>query len=230
VLTAKKKIVKRDAGNESGFSYATVQAFFLKYGKIVGGVVAGIVIIGVALYFYEAGKTEDNLQASRMLAKVQTLYQQGQYKLAISGDPSRGIPGLEDIAVKYDNTPTGQQAMLYLGDCYLYTEQYDKAISTFDNASPSSDLMKAAVAAGIATAQYDKGDYAKAAEFYEDAATTYQNDLLSADRFLHAAEAYLKAGKKDRAKEMLEQVKKAKTTKFASDITRLTAEYNINLD
>ncbi len=232
MLTAKKKIVKKEAGNEnaSPFSWQSIQAFFTDNAKIIGGVAAGVVILIVAIYFYNAGKEQDNIDASRELTKVQALYQQGQYKLAIAGDPSRGIPGLKEIASKYSGTPNGELASLYLGNAYLYTDDYTNAISTFESMSPDTDLLKAAVEAGIATAYYNKGDYKQAAEYFEKSAKTYENDFMSADRYLSAAEAYLQMGDKESAKTMLAEVKKAKTTKYQRDITRLTAQYDIEMD
>jgi outer membrane protein assembly factor BamD (BamD/ComL family) len=231
VLTAKKKIVKKDAGEaQSAYSWNNIQAMLIKHGKTIGVVFTVILIAIVALYFYQAGLEEDNIQASRELSKVQTLYQQGQYKLAITGDPSRGIPGLQEIAASYSGTETGDQATLFLANCYLYTEDYDKAIATFGDASPSSDLLEAAVEAGIATAYFNKGEFAAAAEQFEKAARTFENDIVSTDRFLAAAKAYLKAGNKEAATEMLQLVKEAKTTKHTRDVTRIAAEHDIELN
>ena len=232
MLTAKKKIVKKDAGQQKDlpwYDWDNIQNTFEEHGKIIWGVLIGVVVLAGGWYFYQQGQEDENIEANRQLAAVSQVYQSGQYKMAIAGDPSRGLPGLEEIAYNYESTPAGQHAMLYLGNCYLYTQDYDKAIETFENASPGDPLLNAAKYAGLGAAYFNKENFEMAAETFEKAAKAYENDMVTAQRYLQAAKAYLKLGNVDKGKEMLLKVKEAKTTKYDRDLTRLSAQYDLDI-
>ena len=229
MLTAKKKIAVREAVPQSSMMSSVERAkdFYGEYSRYIFGglaLVAAIVIVG---YIMMAGKGENETQASMQLRKVVALYQQQQYKLAITGDPARGVPGLKDIADKYGSTPSGSVAALYLGNCYLYTDQFDKALEAFDAASPSDDLTASNVLAGKAAAYEGKKQFGEAAETYEKAAKAFVNDLLSANRFLCAGRNYAMAGNKEKALAALEKVSEAKTPRYENDVKRLIAQYDL---
>jgi tetratricopeptide (TPR) repeat protein len=229
VLTAKKKISVRQAVPQSSSAdfFYNFQDWFKANTKLIGGVALAIVAIVIIGYFYSSGKAADELAANRELRKVQQLYQQQQYRLAIAGDPAQQIMGFEEIVEKYGGTPTGEVAMIYLGNSYLYTGELDKAMAAFEDASPDSDMLRAAASAGEAAVLEIRGNKAEAAELFEDAAVSFDNELLSSERFLTAGRNYAQAGNMEKAKEMLEKVKEFKNTKFHPDAERLLAEFNL---
>ncbi|MBE0645306.1 MAG: tetratricopeptide repeat protein [Bacteroidetes bacterium] len=229
MLTAKKKISVRQAVPQSSSAdfFYNLQDWFKANTKIVGGVALGIAAIVIIGYLYTTGKAADELAANLELRKVQQLYQQQQYRLAITGDPAQKIMGLEEIVEKYGGTPTGDVAMLYLGNSYLYAGELDKAMSTFEDASPDTDMLRAAVIAGQAAVLEARGNSAEAAELFEKSALTFENELLSTERFLIAGRNYAEAGNMEKAKEMLDKVKESKNTKYQPDADRLLAQYNL---
>jgi tetratricopeptide (TPR) repeat protein len=230
VLTAKKKISVREVVPKSASAvfYYDAQKWLKANSKIVIGAFLAIAALIVIGYLYTSGKSADDLAANRELRKVQPLYQQQQYKLAIAGDPTQQIMGLEEIVDKYSGTPTGDVAMIYLGNCYLYSGDLDKAESIFDDVSPSTDMLKSAAVAGRASVAEAKGDYAGAAPLFEKAARGFDNELISGERFISAGRAYAIAGDMDSAKEMLEMVKGNKTQRFQQEADRLIAQYNLD--
>lgn len=229
MLTAKKKIAVREAMPQSGMSsfWDRTRTIYTQYGRYILGGLALVVAIGAVWYITSSGEAEDEITASVQLRKVVTLYQQQQYKMAITGDPTRGVAGLKDIADKYSSTPSGSLACIYLGNCYLNTEQYDLAVAAFDAASPSDDLTKSNVVAGKAAAFEGKKQFAEAAELWEKSAKMFSNDLLSAGRFLNAGRAFALAGNKERALASLEKVSEAKTPRYENDVKRLMAQYEL---
>jgi tetratricopeptide (TPR) repeat protein len=229
VLTAKKKIAVREAMPQSGMSsfWDRTRTMYTLYGRYMLGGLALVVAIVAVWYITSSGKAEDEITASIQLRKVVTLYQQQQYKMAITGDPTRGLAGLKDIADKYSSTPSGSTAAVYLGNCYLNTDQYDKAIEAFDAASPADDLTKSNVVAGKAAAFEGKKLFAEAAEMWEKAAKMFSNDLLSAGRFLNAGRTYALAGNKEKALAALEKVSEAKTPRYENDVKRLIAQFEL---
>ncbi|MCZ7558205.1 MAG: tetratricopeptide repeat protein [Bacteroidia bacterium] len=229
MLTAKKKISVREAVPKSASAnfFYDAQEWLKQNGKIVGGVVIGLVAIIVVWYFYSSGKAADDVEANRMLRQVMPLYGQQQYKLAITGDPNQNIPGLKTIVEKYGGTPTGQAATIYLANAYLYTDELDKAYETFDDASPDSDILNAAALAGKAAVYEAKKNYKDAAPLFEKAANAVENDLLRSGHQLSAGRAYGLSGDKEMAKKMLELVKEAKSTRYHQEADKLLAQFEL---
>jgi tetratricopeptide (TPR) repeat protein len=232
VLTAKKKIAVREVVPKSTYMnyWYNVRELITTNSKLVSGIAVGILVVSVAAYFYFSGKAADEKEASRQLRVAEMIFQQQQYKIAITGDPGRGIPGLQEIARKYDNTAAGQSASLLLGNAYLYTGDFEKAYAAFDNASPSSDMLKSAVYAGKAAALEGKKNFAEAAEFFEKAAKKYDSKFLAAQRFLDAGRDYCLAGNKSSAVEMFKKMKEQRVRRFEPEMQRLISQYDLTMD
>jgi len=232
VLTAKKKLASREVipTSKTANIWRVTQSFFRDNIKIVTGVTVAVLAISVFFYVYLEGKKSDELAASRELRLVQSLYQQEQYKLAISGDPARGIPSLSEIAGKFSGTNSGQIASLYLGNCYLYTGDVNKALQAYEQTSFSDPLLESAVIAGKAAVYETKKEFAEAAELYEEAGSLYENDVLSATRFFSAGRAYCLAKNFEKATSVLKRVKDAETPRFVKELDRLSAQYNLEID
>ncbi len=229
MLTAKKKLAVRKAVPESSFSVnmGIAQDWYEQYKKYIlwGGLaVVGIVIFSV-IYF--SGQATSEKEANAALNKVLPLIQQGQFKLAIEGDPARRIPGLKDIAAQYSGTNSGELAATYIGQCHLDLGEFDNAIAAFDNASPSGDFLKSLVKNGLAAAYEGKKEYAKAAGLYEDAAKMVDDDYLRANRWFNAGRAYCVAGDKAKAMEAFKMVKGSNTQQFEAPMSRLMAQYGL---
>jgi tetratricopeptide (TPR) repeat protein len=229
VLTAKKKIAVREIAPKSSMLqyWETVRTFFEAYRRQIYWVLGALIVVLVGGYIYINNKRANEEEASRALRKIQPLIQQNQYKLAISGDPTRQIPGLKEIADRYSGTATGETATILLGNAYLYTDQFDKALEAFDNASPSSSIMKSSAVAGMAAAYEGKKNWAEAAKHYEEAAKMYENDFLSASRFFFAGRNYCMSGNKEKAGEMFKLVGESETPRYEADMQRLKAQYGI---
>ncbi len=232
MLTAKKKISSRDAvpkSTSADFFY-NAQDWFKANTKLIGGAALAIAAVIIVGYLYMSGVEADDLAANRELRKVQELYQQQQYRLAIGGDASQGVMGLEEITDKFSGTPTAEVAMIYLGNSYLYAGDLDKALQVFEDASPDTDMLRAAALAGEAAVYEAKGEYGEAAPLFEKAARIFENDLLSTERYLAAGRAYGKAGDKERAAEMLDMTKDSKQQQAQQTADRLRAEFGLDIE
>jgi tetratricopeptide (TPR) repeat protein len=229
VLTAKKKISVREAVPQStSLDWWEDALDFVRTNSklLIGGVVAVVAIIAVVIIL-NARSAENEEMAGRLLQQAQVAYQQQQYKIAIEGDQQAGMAGLRSIVDQYSGTPSGSLAALYLGNCYLYTDQFDKALEAFDEASFSSDVLTSAQLAGKAAAHEGKKEYAEAAKLYEKAAGLDDNDFLQASRCFNAGRMYAMAGDKESAKKMFDRVTAAETPRFDKDVERLMAQYEI---
>lgn len=230
MLTAKKKITQREAVRVSRATtiWYDAQEWFRVNARMVGGIAIGVVAVAAALYFYTSAKASDDIEANRKLRPVMEMLQQQQYPLAISGDPARGITGLKDIAAQYDNTPTGQQAMLYLGQAYLALGEYDKALAALEDASPEGDLPVSSVTAAKGAVFEARKKYAEAGDLYRKAAEQFENEYITTERYFLAGRAYAMAGDKEQAKEMLEKVRESKSQRHQPEAERLMTQYGLD--
>lgn len=232
MLAAKKKIAVREVAPKSFAAeyWEKAREFYGAYQKYLFIGLAALVVIVVFGYIYVSNKRANDEEASRQIRFVQPLVQQGQYKAAIDGDKARKIPGLKEIVEKYGSTPTGELAGVLLGNCYLYTDQFDKALAAFDDAAPSSDLLSSAAYAGMAAAYEGKKSYSSAAEYYEKSASKYENDFLTANRYFNAGRMYCMSNDKEKARQMLTKVRESNTPRYETEIMRLNAQYSLELD
>lgn len=114
---------------------------------------------------------------------------------------------LEEIVDDYSRTPAGQQAMMEVGDVYLFRKEYDKAIDEFRmlaGRSRNHPIIKVAALHRLAAAQLEKGDALAAAEAYLKAAADPGN-LLGATSRYHAAACFERAGDPERAAALYRQ-------------------------
>jgi tetratricopeptide (TPR) repeat protein len=230
VLTAKKKLAVRKAVPESSFSdtWGKVQEFYeLNKKYITWGTVAVIAIV-VFGYIYISGKKADENTANSQLGTVIPVFAQGQYQMALDGDPQRQITGLKDIAQKYGSTTSGQLAKIYVAQCYLNMSQWDNAIAAFDECSPSGDFLKSLVGASQAASFEGKKDYAKAADLYESSAKITTDEYLKANRWFNAGRAWCMAGNKDKAFEAFTKAKSGNSTQFEAPVTQYLAQYGLD--
>ena len=230
MLTAKKKISVREPIQESTFStkWFEFQNFVRDNSKIISWISIGAIAVVVFGYIYFTNKKSENIQASVELAKVLPLYEQQQYKLAIEGDPATRTPGLKNVVSSFSGTNSADIANLYLGNCYLYTGQYDNAIVAYESSNPDGDILKSGVLAGLGAAYEAKKDYKKAAEYFEKAALKFRDDQISSDRLVQAGRNYSLSGDKAKAKELYEIVKNEyKSPRYSREMDRLIAELGI---
>jgi predicted negative regulator of RcsB-dependent stress response len=233
VLTAKKKIAVREVSAKPKVQelWDKLRDFTLQYRRPLAwgaGVLVVLVVIG---YVYQSHRQTREEEAAIALRALQPMLQEGRQKQAIDGDPSQNVRGLRWIVDEYGNTTAGEIATLLLGNAYLATEQFDLALKTFDDSSPSGSLMTSNVLAGKAAAFEGKKNYAEAATFFEKAAKEYQSDFLTSTRYFQAGRAYCMAGQKTEARDMFDKVlKEGSSPRYDGDIKRLSAQYGIELD
>jgi tetratricopeptide (TPR) repeat protein len=209
VLEARKKISKKQMKEDKLVtSYYKAQTFILEnQARILIG--AGIIaVIVVAVILFANKRASNNQSAATMLAKVMPLYDEGNYKEAITGVTAANIPGLKKIVDEYGSTEQGETAKMYLANAYSMTGNNDAAYEMYNDYSGSNPLFKTSALSGKAGILETKKEYEKAADLYQDASKISKSNPSNAEMLLKAGIDYLKAGKKDDAKNMFETLKK----------------------
>jgi tetratricopeptide (TPR) repeat protein len=195
--------------------------------RIAGYIIAIPFVIAFLVFWWNQRTNERNMEASAMLAKVTPYYDEGRYDLAINGVPQEGIQGLQTIVDEYSGTNNGQFAKLYLANSYFGLKNYDKALEYYEDISISDKLISASAIAGAAACYEAKEEYEKAATAYEKAASKNMTIAQAPENLQRAALNYAAAGKKEKAVELFQTIKKQfPTSSVARDADLYIAEYS----
>ena len=160
------------------------ELFFQKYGKIIYGCVAAILLIALAILAYNRFVLQPKKAAAQEeMFKAEQKFAQGDYELALNGDDNN--LGFEDIIAKY-GTKGGEAVYMYAGACALQLGQFDDAIAYFKKYDGKEKILLSRAQAGIGDAYVGLEEYKTALDWYEKAAKTADN--------MYAAGYLLKAG------------------------------------
>jgi tetratricopeptide (TPR) repeat protein len=227
MLKPKKGISKREIKEDKLVTtYFKTRGWIEQNRRLVSYIISVPIILLAVFWFVENNRRQNNDRATTDLAKVFHLYDQGQYQLAIEGIPQENIRGLQSIVDDYGSTNAGEMAKLYLADSYFSLNNYDKALKYFQSVDMSDKLLSSSALAGEASCYEAKGNHEEAAAFYEQAASKYMTALQAPDDLYRAADNYSKAGKKNKASEMLHRLKKEfPNSSYARDTDRYLAEF-----
>jgi tetratricopeptide (TPR) repeat protein len=228
MLKPQKSISKKEIKEDRLVTTYFQSRKWIEENKRLAGYIIAIPFIIVLLLFWWGQKTNEwNDEASTMLAKITPYCDEGRYELAINGVPQEGVQGLQAIVDEYGSTATGQFAKLYLANCYFTMENYDKALEYYDDISISDKMITASALAGVAACYEAKGDFNEAASYFEKAASKNMTLMQAPENLQRSAINYAAAGKKDKAVEILQTIKKQfPTSPNARDVDLYIAEYS----
>jgi tetratricopeptide (TPR) repeat protein len=229
MLKPQKKISKREIKEDKLITkYFETRKWIEENTKIlsyVGIGLAGLVLVG---FLWTKSRADSNEKATAMLAKVSQYYDEGRYDLAINGVPQEGTQGLQAIVDELGSTHAGEIAKLYLANSYYALKNYDKALSTYDNISISDKMITASAYAGMAACYEAKSDFNQAASYFEKAASKNMTEVQAPENLQRSAINYAAAGKKEKAVELLQKLKKEfPTSSYARDVDLYIAEFSV---
>ncbi len=180
------------------------ELFFQKYGKIIYGCVAAVLLIALAILAYNRFVLQPKkAEAQEEMFRAEQKFAQGDYELALNGDDNN--LGFEDIIAKY-GTKGGESVYLYAGACALQLGQFDKAIEYFKKYDGGDKILLSRAQAGIGDALVGLEDYKGALAAYEKAAATV-DDLFAAGYLLKAGMVAEEMGDKDKALSLYKEIK-----------------------
>src|SRR6266571_312785 len=122
MLKPKKKISRKEIKKDALITaYEQVTLYYDENKKYVSYALTGVVIVVVAILVYLNNRRANNEKAAVELGKVFAIYDGAvtnsqQYKVAIEGQPERGIMGLKAIVENYGGSESGQLARFYLAN------------------------------------------------------------------------------------------------------------------
>lgn len=225
-----KKVIKEDTLLKT---YARATALYYEHKKYVNYAITGLVVIIAAVIIVINNRRANNEKAALELTKVFPLLDVAattdvqQYKVAIDGQPERGMMGLKAIVANYGNSTSGELARFYLANAYYNLSNYDAALREFESFSGGTDLLKAAAYAGIGGCHEARHDYSKAASSFEKAAGITASAVMAPECLNSAARCYALAGDKGKAVSLYKRIKKEfPTSTVARDADRFISQYS----
>jgi tetratricopeptide (TPR) repeat protein len=226
MLKPKKKITKKEIKEDRLVtSYFEATTWYQNNKKIVNGALTGLVVLAIVIVAYLNNVNSNNQKATADLGKILSYYDQGKYDIAINGNLQENVRGLQSIVDDYGSTKAGGLATFYLANSYFAQGNYDKALKCYQNVNVGDDMVAASALSGAASCYEAKGDHAKAASTFENAAFKSAKDVNVSENMFHAAQNYLAAGNKEKASELFKKVKKDfPASSVARDIDRWIAQ------
>jgi tetratricopeptide (TPR) repeat protein len=172
---------------------------------LVIGALAAVVLTALGVIGYGAYQEQQEAAAQEDLAQIVSVYERGAYEAALEGTGDR--PGLLTVIDAHGGTKTANLARYYAADAYFQLGQYDEALRYFEAYDKAEDFLGAGAIEGQAAIYENRGEFARAAEQYERAATHFDNTLTSPRYLLSAGRAYEEAGDLDAARRVYETVR-----------------------
>ena len=181
------------------------ELFFQKYGKIVYGCVAAVLLIALAILAYNRFILQPKKEkAQAEMFKAEQKFAQGNYELALNGDDN--TMGFEEIIGTY-GSKAGEAVYLYAGASALQIGEFDKAISYFKKYDGEDKILLSRAQAGIGDAYVGLEDYKSALAAYEKAAATVSSNMYAAGYLLKAGQVAEEMGNKDKALDFYKKIK-----------------------
>ncbi len=186
---------------------------------VLGGL-AAVVLFVAGGFFYKNYKADQEQRASVMFANAKRLYDSQNYNAAVDT--------LVRLTNDFSGTPSAGLGTIYLANAVMFKKDYPVAehyYRTYLDDYDDDPILSVAASAGVAGTFDERGDYARAAELYEQAAKKFSESYRAPQLLMDAARCYRLAQKGESALKVLSQlVEKYPKSKFVEEAKLLQAE------
>lgn len=166
------------------------EQFIEKYQtKILIGVAAVVVIVSAFLAFKHFYILPTEKKAQAAMFQGEFYFQADSVELALNGD-GKGYIGFEAIAKEYGITKTANLAKAYAGLCYKQLGNYEKAIDMLKSFNADDNLVSPAIVGAIGDCYVEMGNVKEGISYFEKAAMSADNDMVSPIFLKKAGVAY----------------------------------------
>lgn len=234
MLTPKKKVSKKEIKQDQLLTaYAKLVSFYYDNKKYITYAGTALAVVVIVIFVYLNNQRSNNERAATELGKIISIYDAAQtnpaqYRVAIEGQPERGVMGLKGIVENYGGTESGEMARFYLANAYFALKQYEEALREFEGFGGTDDLLRASAYAGVGACYEVQREYEKAAKAFERAVNLAANPVTVPEFLNSAARNYALSGEKVRAVELYKRLKKDyPTSAQGREADRFIAEYSL---
>lgn len=200
-------IYEEEEGSAGGSSSSSGESFLKKNQTLLIG--GGVVLMAVILFFVMQNRNRASAseEAQTEMINPTIFYEQDSFRLAIAGDGQQ-FQGFEGLADDYSGTTSGNLMKYYVGTSYLRMGDLPTAIEFLEGYDLDDDMLSSAVLAALASAHEQQNEFDKAADLFEEASTTpEENDFSTPYYLMQAARNYESAGDKEAALALYKRVR-----------------------
>lgn len=161
--------------------------FLTLKGKLIGGIVGGIVLIIVAWYGYQKLFVEpENIKTAESIYQNEShIVDDQNWEMAIKGDTATGAyPGLETQAKNFEGYAGGTIAYYDLGVAYLNNGDAAKALETFKNVDFDDENLATITLGAMGDASLNLGKYEDAINYYTEAYNRRPKNEMTAPLYM----------------------------------------------
>jgi len=185
--------------------YAKAWDFFAENRMLVYGILAGLVVVVLAIVGYVLLQQQRAAEGQELLGSIVSVYEADDYENALNGTET--APGLLEIAEEYGGTDAGNLAHFYAADALFRLGRYDEALEHFEAFDKGEHLVGASAYAGEAAIYEQRGEFERAGDLFRRAALTFENAITTPQYLLNAGQAYEKASAYAEAREVYQRIK-----------------------
>lgn len=207
VKPAKSYKAKKSSDTKLFYYYTEAMKFYTNYQKQVLYGAIGLIIVILLLVVFFRNKSAKNEKAAAQLELITNVYYSGNYNMAINGDSTGTIKGLQYIVDEYGSTDNGQNAKVMLANCYEALGDFANAQKYYESFSGSSEFFKAAAKAGVASIMEINKQYKEAAEQYIKASKVSENVQNNDEFIYYAIKNYFYAEDQKNVRETIDKLK-----------------------
>jgi len=170
-----------------------------QYGRIALYVVVGVLVLGIAGYYWKTGQDRRENSAAEKLAQANELFWRADY------DRSRQIA--QEISKQYSGTPSGTDALRIAGDNAYWRGNWKEAIADYKAYLKASNtgLIASTVKRSLGYALESDGQYAEAITLYTSLVGVFERET-SGEMLFAAARCQQALKKPDEAKVLLQRI------------------------
>ncbi len=170
-------------------------------------IIAGVLILLIGGFVgYRYLETQKDEEAQAEMFQAAKYFEADSLDLALEGDGA--YPGLLDIIDEYGSTPAANMSRYYTGVIYLKKGDIQAGIDYLEDVSTGDDMLSMATYTALGFAYEAIKDVEKAADLFEKAAyTPEENEQLTPMLLLKAGENYEAAGDPEQALELYRKIK-----------------------
>lgn len=170
-----------------------------QYGRVALYVVVGVLVLGIAGYYWKTGQDRRENSAAEKLAQANELFWRADY------DRSRQIA--QEVSKQYSGTPSGTDALRIAGDNAYWRGNWKEAIADYKAylKSNNSGLIANTVKRSLAYSLDSDGQYAEAASLYTSLVGVFERES-SGELLFAAGRCQLALKKPDEAKALFQRI------------------------
>lgn len=172
---------------------------------VIGGGIAIVAAIGLIIGYFVYSAQQEAV-AQNLLGAAEQHFMNAQFDLALHGDDEDFTLGFVQIANNYGSTSAGNLAYYYAAVSEYELGNYESALSYIEDFTVPQGILGVAPISMHAIILLELERYEEAAAMFERAAEWDENESTTPYNLYEAAQAYMEAGMRDEAAELVENI------------------------